>query len=302
MVKLNFNKELVFDYGVTSQVTSKVRRLVANNPGPFTLHGTGTYIVGDEDVAIIDPGPKWDSHLRALLEATEESDIRAILVTHAHRDHASGAVELSERTGAPIYAASVRPPVVDAIGNSVVLEEGFDFDFKPTIFLEEGDKVSGNGWTLKVLHTPGHTMDHLCFELEEENLLFTGDHVMGWATTVVSPPEGNMGDYMRSLNRLMLCEHALYIPTHGPEIQNPRCHVQGLIEHRLERERQVLECLGEGMCGIEDMVRKMYLDVPEVLHPAAARSVLSHLIYLCEQEKVVCSGDKYEGGNYHLIG
>ncbi|MEE2962489.1 MAG: MBL fold metallo-hydrolase [Myxococcota bacterium] len=301
MVTLNFNKELVFEYGVASQVTSNVRRLVAKNPGPFTLHGTGTYIVGDDEVAIIDPGPKLDSHLVALLEATADSHIRAILVTHSHLDHVSGAVELSQRTGAPIYGSSIRPPA-DDIGNSVVLEEGFDFDFKPTISLEEGDKITGSGWTLKVLHTPGHTLDHLCFELEEENLLFTGDHVMGWATTVVSPPEGNMGDYMRSLNRLMVCEHELYIPTHGSEIEEPRRHVQGLIEHRLEREQQVLECLGEGICGIQEMVRKMYVDVPEFLHPAAARSVLSHLIYLCEQKKVACSGGKYEGANYHLIG
>ena len=281
-----FRRALEFEYGVCDTLSPLIRRVVADNPGPFTFHGTGTYIVGRGEVAVIDAGPGLGSHVDALLDALQGESVSHLLVTHTHRDHSPATRYLKEACGAKSYGYG--PHGGGSLGDEV--EEGADNDFTPDVTLADGDVIKGTGWTLEVLHTPGHTSNHLCFALAEENVLFSGDHVMGWSTTVVSPPDGDMADYMTSLARLGARAETKFWPTHGPPIEQPAEFVAALIVHRVEREEQILKCLKGGVGKIPEMVRKMYTDIDPVLYGAAGRSVLAHLIHMVETNRAICYG------------
>ncbi|MEA3017522.1 MAG: hypothetical protein QOI38_2244 [Sphingomonadales bacterium] len=253
-----------------------VRRILAPNPSPFTFTGTQTYVVGEGEVAVIDPGPADPRHIEALLGALAGERVEAILCTHTHRDHSPASRPLAAATGAPVVGCA--PLAIEDDGPRA--DAAFDFDYAPDRVLADGERLAGEGWALEAVATPGHTSNHLCFALEGTGLLFTGDHVMGWSTTVVSPPDGDMTDYMASLDLMLERDDAAYLPAHGPAIADPRAHVGRLIEHRHMRERQILAHIEAGTGRIPDMVADMYRDVDPRLHPAAGRSVLAHLVDL----------------------
>ncbi len=296
-MSIPFIKDLQFAYGTVSGLSPLVRRVIAQNPSAFTFHGTGTYVVGHGGgVAVIDPGPDDSAHIDALLASLRGETVSHILITHTHRDHSPGAALLKARTGAPTYGFGPHPQVKNASG--VVVEEGGDHTFMPDHVLKDGDEIRGTGWTVTALHTPGHISNHLCFGLQEEKALFSGDHVMGWSTTVISPPDGNMTDYYASLKKLLFRDDVRYYPTHGAPIDalgtghSPQHFVRELIKHREAREAQILDCLAQsGPQTIPQMVAKMYAEIPAFLHPAAARSVLAHLIHMAGDGRV-----KVEGG------
>ena len=265
-----------------------VRRVLAPNGSPFTYTGTQTYLVGGPDgVAVIDPGPAEADHLAALERAIGGASVVAILCTHTHRDHSPAAAPLAERTGAPVVGCA--PLALDTGGPRA--DAPFDSTYAPDTVLADGDHVSGPGWTLTAVATPGHTSNHLCFALEGTGALFTGDHVMGWSTTVVAPPDGDMADYMASLDKLRARGDRVYYPAHGPAVGNPRQLVRGMIGHRRQRERQIVKLLGESPQDIAAMVPRMYKGVNEYLWPAAGLSVLAHLIDLERRGVVARSGE-----------
>ena len=263
-------------YGKAESVAPGIRRVLAKNPSAFTFLGTGTYIVGEGTVAVIDPGPDEDHHLDAILAATDGERISHILVTHTHKDHSPLAVRLKDATGAEV--AGCAPLVIDDSGPRS--DAAFDTTYAPDRVMADGDSVPGPGWTLAAVHTPGHTSNHLCFAFEEEAALFSGDHIMGWSTTVVSPPDGDMTAYLASLEKLRGRRDRIYYPTHGDPVTQPAKLVRGYLIHRRQREKQILQLLADGPTTIENMVKAMYAMVNKALHPAAARSVLAHLIDL----------------------
>ncbi len=277
-----------FEYGVVDRLSPLIRRVIADNPSPFTYYGTGTYIVGNGNVAVIDPGPDLATHVQALERALDGESVTHILITHTHRDHSPAARLLQHRLGGMTHGFGPHGSGRPEVGGDV--EEGADHQFKPDITLRDGDSISGDGWSLHAVHTPGHCSNHLCYRLPEERTLFCGDHVMGWSTTVVSPPDGDMQSYMHSLHKLLDADDAIYWPTHGPAIRDPHAFVHAYIAHRESREKQILECLRNGAGNIDELVRRMYADVDARLHPAAARSVLSHLIHLVETGRVRADG------------
>jgi glyoxylase-like metal-dependent hydrolase (beta-lactamase superfamily II) len=256
------------------QVHPRVRRLLAPNPSPFTYTGTQTYIVGSGAVAVIDPGPDIAEHVAAILAATPGEKIAAILCTHTHRDHSPASRPLAAAAGAPIVGCA--PLALEDDGPRA--DAAFDFDYRPDRVLADGEALDGADWTLRAVATPGHTSNHLCFALEGAGALFTGDHVMGWSTTVVSPPDGDMTAYMKSLDLLLGRDDRVYHPAHGPPVEDPRAHVRALIVHRRMREKQILAHLEAGEGRIPAMVATMYRDIDPRLHPAAGRSVLAHLV------------------------
>lgn len=268
---------------VAQTLSPRVRRVLADNPSHFTFTGTQTYVVGTGDVAVIDPGPNEPDHIAGILRATEGERIVAIVCTHTHRDHSPAAKPLAEATGAEIVGCA--PLVIADDGPRA--DASFDTSYAPTRVLVDGDRLTGPDWTLEAVATPGHTSNHLCFALVEENALFTGDHVMGWSTTVVSPPDGDMAAYMASLAKLQDRSDAIYYPAHGEPVTNPQQFVRGLGGHRKQRERQILKLVGEGVGVITDMVPRMYKGVDERLYPAAGRSVLAHLIDLRDRKLVI---------------
>ena len=252
-----------------------IRRVVAKNPGPFTFRGTGTYVIGHGSVAVIDPGPDDKDHLEAILGGIAGESVTHILITHTHIDHSPLSRALSARTGAGVYAFGPNPSTPDGTG-----EASGDTDFVPDEVIRDADRVTGNGWTFDVVHTPGHASNHLCFGLAEEKALFTGDHVMGWSTSVISPPDGDMAAYVASLKRLLDRDDRHYYPTHGPRIDQPHDYVRELIQHRAERESEILAALAIGPATISELVARIYAGLPENLVRAAARSVRAHLIEL----------------------
>jgi glyoxylase-like metal-dependent hydrolase (beta-lactamase superfamily II) len=283
-----FRHEPAVKYGVAQTISPRIRRVVANNGGPFTYHGTGTYVIGRGQVAIVDPGPALVDHVEALLAALASTGetISHQLITHTHNDHSPAARLVKAATGAPTYGFGPHGQGMHERG--VRVEAGGDFDFVPDVRLRHGDVVEGAGWSLECVHTPGHCSNHLCYCLREETTLLTGDHVMGWSTSVISPPDGSMGEYLSSLELLLEREDAIYLPTHGPAIEEPKPFVRSLIEHRRERERQILRCVERGVDRIGDMVPHMYQATSKVLYPAAARSVLAHVIEMLERGVLRC--------------
>ncbi|WP_407924985.1 MBL fold metallo-hydrolase [Croceibacterium salegens] len=280
--------------GKVERLEPLVRRVLAANASPFTFTGTQTYIVGgDEGLAVIDPGPVDEDHLVALEQAIGNAPIVAVMCTHTHRDHSPGARPLAERTGAPIVGCA--PLALETLGPRA--DAPFDKDYAPDRVLSEGEQVSGPGWTLTALATPGHTSNHLCFALEGTGALFTGDHVMGWSTTVVAPPDGDMADYMASLDKLQARDDRTYYPAHGPAIGNPKQLVRGMIGHRRQREKQILRLLGKAAQEVGELVPQMYKGVPEFLWPAAAMSVTAHLNDLERRGIVARSGETWQTTN-----
>ena len=274
--------------GTLLQISPRIGRVLAPNPSPFTYTGTQTYLVGTTDLAVIDPGPDDEAHLAALLAAIGDRPVRAILCTHTHRDHSPAAAPLSAQTGAPIIGCA--PLVLDDDGPRA--DAAFDPSYRPDRILADGEQLVGDGWTLEALATPGHTSNHLCFALLEENALFTGDHVMGWSTSVISPPDGDMADYMRSMQRLLDREDMIYYPAHGDPVLNPRRLVRGMMGHRKQREGQILRFLERhGASEIPAMVARMYKGVDPRLYSAAGRSVLAHLIDLDGRGVAEAAGD-----------
>lgn len=282
-----FVRDLTFEYGRVDQVSPLIRRVVANNPGPFTFNGTGVYIVGRGEVAVIDPGPDLPEHLDALLAALQGETVTAILTTHTHSDHSPLARPLAERTGATIYGRAAP----GAGEHAVKLDEAHDELFRPDVAVADGQKIAGPGWTLEALATPGHASNHVCYALLEENALFSGDHVMGWSTTVISPPDGDMTAYYASLDKVARRGFATLWPTHGPPITEVAPFLAAYKSHRLDRERQILEQLDAGHGRIREMVPVMYAAVDPRLHPAAAHSVLAHMIHLTRQGVVATDGE-----------
>lgn len=281
---LRFDKVGPQDYEQVIRLSPRVRRIMARNPGPFTFTGTATYIVGAGEVAVIDPGPEDEAHLRAILEAVKGERISHILVTHTHRDHTGGLRALAEATGAMVVGCGPhRAARAMAEEELNPLDASVDHDYRPDMEMLENDAVSGPDWTLRALPTPGHTANHLAFAFEEENALFSGDHVMGWSTSIVAPPDGSMRDYIASLRKLLTRAETRYYPGHGREIDDPREYVAGLLAHREVREAQVLQCLAEGETAIPDMVRRIYPALPPALTTAAGLSVLAHLEDLMER-------------------
>ncbi|KFG89194.1 Beta-lactamase [Sphingobium herbicidovorans NBRC 16415] len=274
--------------GALLQISPLVGRVLAPNPSPFTYTGTQTYLVGGSDLAVVDPGPDDADHLAALVAAVGDRPVRAILCTHTHRDHSPAAAPLSARTGAPVIGCA--PLALEDDGPRA--DAAFDIHYSPDSIMADGDRLAGEGWTLEAVATPGHTSNHLCFALVEENALFTGDHVMGWSTSVISPPDGDMADYMRSMQRLLDRQDAVYYPAHGEPVENPRRLVRGMMGHRKQREGQILRFLERnGASEVPDMVAEMYRGVDARLHPAAGRSVLAHLIDLGGRGIAAAVGD-----------
>ncbi|WP_294056716.1 MBL fold metallo-hydrolase [Sphingomonas sp.] len=262
--------------GIAMAIDPLVTRILAPNPSPYTYTGTQTYLVGEADLAVIDPGPDEPAHLDALVMAIAGRPVKAILCTHTHRDHSPASRPLQDRTGARVIGCA--PLVLKDAGPRA--DASFDTSYAPDLVLDDGETVAGEGWTLEAVATPGHTSNHLCFSLRETGALFTGDHVMGWSTTVVAPPDGDMTAYMASLDKLMAREDRIYFPAHGEPIDKPQRFVRGLIGHRRQREGQILRLLRQDVGEVPAMVERMYVGLDPRLTGAAGRSVLAHLIDL----------------------
>lgn len=290
-------REIEFEYGRCDQVSPLIRRVIARNPGPFTYTGTGVYIVGSGEVAVIDPGPEIAEHLDALLAALKGERVTHILVTHHHLDHSPLARPLAALTGATIYGL---PAPADHGETHAGLEEGADGRFTPDIEINDGQVLIGPGWSLEALTTPGHTSNHVCFALKEENALFCGDHIMGWSTTVITPPDGDMGDYFASLEKVKARGFDTLWPTHGAPIRAVTPFIDAYIAHRRARETQILDALTAGHTRIKAMVPVLYAAVDPRLHPAAAMSMLAHIQQLVREGRVVCDGAPDLEADYRL--
>jgi glyoxylase-like metal-dependent hydrolase (beta-lactamase superfamily II) len=294
-VDIPFLREFSFEYGRLEPVAPGIRRIVARNPSPFTFTGTGTYVVGAGEVAVIDPGPDLDEHVAALLAGLGGERVTHILVTHTHRDHSPAAKALQAATGAPTFGFG--PHAAGRRGEAGI-EEGGDWDFTPDVTVRDGDEIAGAGWRFEAVHTPGHTSNHLCFALPEQGLLFSGDHVMGWSTSVIAPPDGDMSAYMASLDKLLGRPDAVYWPTHGPAITEPQPYVRAFVAHRREREAGILECLAAGPQEIMAIVDRLYVGLAQGLRRAAARSVHAHLLDLAARGLVDSDGPPTIDGVY----
>ena len=299
-MSIPFIKDFTFDYGVAERLSPLVMRVIADNPGPFTYTGTGVYIIGaGESVCMIDPGPTTENHVAAIDRALTGKTVSHVVVTHHHIDHSPLAAPLAAKHGCKVYGYGTQP--VAPQGGDIRLEAGDDLSFKPDVEIRDGHRFEGPDWTLTAIHTPGHTSNHLCFALDEENTLFSGDHIMGWSTSVVSPPDGDMGDYLASLNRVLDLDFNVIRPTHGPAITEVRPFVQAYIDHRLAREAQIIGAIASGLGSIGDIVASLYKDVDKHLHPAAAHSVLSHLIHMRKTGRVVANGPDGLQQKYQLV-
>lgn len=301
-------RQFDFTYGHRDQVSPLIQRVIADNPGPFTFTGTGTYIVGRDmpgaSVAVIDPGPEDEAHLHALLRAVKGRTVSHILVTHTHRDHAPLSRALAEAVGgAPILAAAPHGPTVHASDqmDQASMDEDDDADFKADVILNDGDRVEGDGWTIEAMTTPGHASNHMAFILREENALFSGDHVMGWSTTVVAPPDGDMMAYMASLDRVLARGFSTIWPTHGPAITQVAPFLKAYRHHRLEREAQIMARLAAGDDTIAQMVPSLYAAVDQRLWPAASLSVLAHLIALVDRGVVAAAPQPVLEARYRIL-
>ncbi|ASY62019.1 Cyclase [Sinorhizobium sojae CCBAU 05684] len=288
-------------HGEAVPVADDVQRITVNNPGPFTFHGTNTYIVGRGSVAVIDPGPENEAHFQALMAALKGREVTHIAVSHTHRDHSPLARRLKEATGATIVGEGphrAARPLHE--GETNPFAESSDMDFAPDIALADGAGVEGDGWSLTAVATPGHTANHMAFALEGTGILFSADHVMAWATSIVAPPDGAMADYMVSLNKLLDRQDGLYLPGHGGPVTEPASFVRALKAHRKMRERAVLERLRAGDRTIPDMVKVIYASTDPRLHGAAALSVLAHIEDLIEHGRIETEGPPSLYGEYRL--
>lgn len=293
--ELSFKTSMTFAYGVPSPVSPGIVRIVAENPSPLTFKGTNTYLVGMTELAVIDPGPRDGAHLEAILKAAAGRPIRQIIVTHAHRDHVDGADALKAATGAPVMAygrADIPPVGPDTKPQGA---EFIDYVFQPDVILGDGDIVEGPEWRLEALHTPGHAPDHLCFALLGRGVLFSGDHVMAWNTSLVAPPEGSMAAYIASLERLLGRSESIYLPGHGGRVDEPQRTVKAYLLHRRWREDSILDAIRDGVGTISDIVPVVYPTIDGRLTSAAALSVQAHVEHLIERGLVTCDGLTCDG-------
>src|SRR5579883_3685340 len=296
-----FNRNFPLLPGVVEEVRPDVRRVLCDNPSPFTFTGTVSYIVGTGKVAIIDPGPESEAHARALLDAVRGETVTHIVVTHTHRDHSPNTWRIKQATGATVYAEGAhrasRPRHESEKHNP---ESGADRDFAPDVAIADGDVIEGDGWRLEAVATPGHTANHMAFAWPERNLTFVGDHVMGWSTSIVAPPDGSMVDYMASLDRLAARHESVYLPGHGDAIREAPRFVQSYIRHRQGREASIVHRLGKGAADIPTLVRAIYIGLDPRLVRAAGLSVLAHLEDMVARGVVATDGVPSIEGTYRL--
>ena len=291
-MSMDFDRDFEVTPGRVEHLSPLVRRVLCGNASPFTFKGTSTYIVGVGRVAIIDPGPDDEAHFQALLKAVTGETVTHIVVSHSHADHSPLARRLKAATGAATYAHSGIAPM-GPVG--LRLDASIDHDFVPDVELPDGAMIEGTGWTLEAIFTPGHMSNHMCFALREEKTLFSGDHVMAWATSVVAPPDGHMGDYMASLRKLQGRDDVLYLPGHGPGKSEPQPLLRGYISHRRMREAAIFNRLKEGDRTVEAIVRAVYASIDPKLFGAAGLSTKAHLDHLIEQGRVREREGIYEG-------
>lgn len=297
--EIPFNRAQPAPAGVLEEVSPLLRRIVAPNPGPMTFTGTCTYVVGRGDVTVVDPGPLDEAHLRALLAALGDERIASILVTHTHRDHSPLAARLKELTGAPVIGAAAHRPARNLVeGEYVRLDAGADYDYRPDRVLAEGDIHQGEGYTLEAVETPGHTANHLAFALQEENALLSGDHVMAWSTTTVAPPDGAMGDYMASIQKLLARDESVFWPGHGGPVTEPQRFMRALQSHRRQREASILDRLAAGDETIPALVASVYQGLNPALVKAAGMNVFAHLEDLVERGHAATEGAPRLDGRY----
>ncbi len=299
---ISFDRDFDSPAGLAVPVTPLVRRIVAPNPSAFTFTGTCTYIIGHGEVAILDPGPDDPVHVAAVLKAIEGESVSHVVVTHTHRDHSPAARAIKAATGAAIVGCgphrAARPL---HIGEINPLDASADTDYLADHTLEDGEAVSGRGWSLTALATPGHTANHLAFALREDALLFSGDHVMAWATSIVAPPDGAMGDYIHSLERLGLREERVYLPGHGGPVRDAPAFVRDYLNHRIARETAILRGLDRAAETIPDLVRGIYIGLDPRLVGAASLTVLAHLEHLVETGRVFTEGPPAINGRFRLV-
>jgi glyoxylase-like metal-dependent hydrolase (beta-lactamase superfamily II) len=296
-----FNRNFPLKPGAVEEARPGVRRVLCANPSPFTFSGTVSYILGKGKVAIIDPGPDSEAHAHALLDAVRGETVTHIFVTHTHRDHSPNTARIKAATGATVYAEgphrASRPRYESEKHNP---ESGADRDFRPDVAVKSGDVIEGDGWKLEAVATPGHTANHMAFAWPKRKISFVGDHVMGWSTSIVAPPDGSMVDYMASLDRLAARDEDLYFSGHGPEIPDGPRYVRFLIRHRQAREASILHRLAKGEADIPSMVRAIYIGIDPRLMTAAGFSVLAHLEDLVARGVVATDGDPVIDGTYRL--
>jgi len=280
MAAPEFRTAMEFAYGVPRELAPGVSRVVANNPSVFTFKGTNTYILGSRELAIMDPGPEDPDHFEAVMAAVAGRKVSHILITHTHRDHVDGLPRMAEATGAVVCGYGRQSATPGETKSSPSGTEFVDQSFKPDLILRDGDVVAGADWSVEALHTPGHAPDHLCFAMPDRGIMFSGDHVMGWNTSVVAPPEGNMSDYMSALERLMGRQDDVYFPGHGGRIENPARFAKAFLIHRRNREKAILDSVRAGNSTIADVVTHIYKDLDQRLIRAASLSVLAHIEHL----------------------
>lgn len=293
-----FIRDFDFAYGDAAHASPLVRRVVARNAGRFTGPGTGTLLVGESEVAVIDPGPDRDDHFAALNSALAGRRLTHVFVTHNHMDHSALAHRLARHHDA-IVCGRAGGSSEDESG-AARLEAADDRGFVPDHEIEDGELFVGRGWTLEAMHTPGHTAGHYCFDLHQERTLLCGDHVMGWSTSIVTPPDGNMGDYIASLRKIRDRMYARLIPTHGPAIDAPDAYVAAYIDHRLMRRSQILDRLVRGDATTREIVSALYPDIDPALRPAAAIAVWAHLIHLVEEGHALADPLPELGARYQV--
>jgi glyoxylase-like metal-dependent hydrolase (beta-lactamase superfamily II) len=297
--ELEFVRDFTPVHGEAVTIAPLVQRITAPNASPFTFHGTNSYIVGARSVCVIDPGPDDPAHWQALMKALRGRKVTHVAVTHTHRDHSPLARRLKEMTGAKTVGEGPhRPSRALFVGEDNPLAESADMEFRPDIKLRHGDRISGDGWVLETLLTPGHCANHTAFALDGTGIVFSGDHVMAWATSIVAPPDGSMADYMASLDLLLKRDDSLYFPGHGGPVEQPQAFVRGLRTHRRMRERAIFERIKAGDRTIPDMVAAIYRDTDPRLHGAAALSVLAHIEDLSARGEVLSAGPPSLDGEY----
>ena len=284
-----------------------LRRIVAPNPSPMTFRGTNTYLLGTRSLAVIDPGPSSDEHLTAILSAVgSDQHISHIIVTHAHLDHAPLAAPLARHTKAPVYAfgpaSAGRSPIMQRLSDSGYAGggEGLDHSFAPDRLLADGSTLIGDDWELEVIHTPGHLGNHVCLAWQDR--CFTADHVMGWASSLVSPPDGDLTDFMASCDRLKERSWRIFYPAHGAPVDNPAARLNWLIAHRNAREAAVIDALVNGHHTATEITAQVYQDTPKAMWPAAQRNVLAHLVHLLGKSKVETTGSFSEQSHFRWVG
>lgn len=284
---LSFNTDFDPQYGIAVDVGSDVKRITAPNSGPYTFRGTNTYLIGRHSLALVDPGPDSDMHFSAIVSAIGNRSVDAIILTHSHLDHTPLTARLKLQTKAPVFAAGPHKPYRTLTEEETgILGRSADLDFLPDHNLSDGEMINGRDWQLETILTPGHTANHAAFAIRGTDFLLSGDHVMGWSTTVVAPPDGSMADYLRSLDVLLARQETRYLPGHGDTIPKAHAYVKGLKTHRIMRETAISVQVARGVDNIPELVRILYRTIPAKLHGAAAMTVLAHLESLIEAGKV----------------